>query len=815
MDIPAQPIPLIGFDTETELIGEGNIMPPVVCGTFDMWTEASMSAAGNVYGPGQPWGVGDGDGPMLLDHLLKMFQMAYSRQARVIIQEAPFDLGVVLRYCHDIRSGVRPGDAAKATELYMLIWETLDASMAWELGGHGLPFISDTILREKLYNLSTHGGIDQYPATATTSARDLRYTLADLAMTHFGIDMSKSKVTTDMNGRVYNAAGKDITGTAEAGAAWRLRYPELHGYRFADYPKEAAEYAIEDATAARCIWWNQERKRTVRYHGSMNSESLQVASGLALRLYSSPGFYIDQGMVANLRVVIGQVYERCDVGLRLNGVLRPDGSVNQSVLHDRIRTAWRIKGEQPITTGSKDKNGDLRISADSEVLEKLRGVDPVVDLYADRSEFAKIQTSFLPNLTGTKVYSNYDTLKETGRVSSYGNSDKSHRKPLYPAVNIQQIPRGQDADPKKGQIEIKVRECFLPPPGYVMGSHDYAALELCSVAQVTYSLFGYSVHRDKNLAGYDLHSYLGAGMASTLAPQLVDNQVEFDKAYHAFIKNRKAARHLKPDDQSPEAKVLRDFVKEVAHYRNFAKPVGLGLPGGLGQKTLVTFAKTTYGVDMTEDQAGTFKDLWRSIYPEMPEFFRWLQTQVDQYNTHSDGGDLYWYETQGYNRMRAGAGYCAAANGKCMQSLGADGAKRSTAWIARACYGGLPADNPFSILSGCLPLAFIHDENLIAYPETPLLTEQALAASMLMIHALQISMPDVKLGCEPALMRRWTKKAEPEWVKDEARADMVRDYICRTQGVDGYTRLQQALGPTWDPKMRLACWDDVNQKKAA
>lgn len=788
-------VDIIGMDSETHLIREGDIIPRMVCCTFDSLSDGVLSRAGNQPGPGNAWGVSNGDSHAL-DHLMEAWQRAYRQQAELVFHEAPFDICVYMRYCQDIIAGVQWGDVAKAKELYALMWEVLDLSMNIELAG-GRPLVHCTILREKLYNLSTHGGIDDY------QGRDLTYTLHAVVLNHFGVDISGSKVSMDQHGRIYDSTGKDVTGTPAAAPSWRLRYSELDRVPFQQYPPEAAAYAIEDATWARGIFVKQERLRQPRGHGSMNSESLQVYAGTALRLFSAPGFRIDRQRVNALTTKIDEVYARCDGTLRLNGILRPDGSVNKSVLKDRVTKAWKILERMPMLT---DKAKD--IACGDEVLVELTGVDPILDIYAERIEFSKLRDAFLPNLQGERVWSNYDTLKETGRVSSYGNSDKGKRKPLYPAVNIQQIPRG---DVEKG---VLVRECFLPPvEGHVFVSCDYSALELCSVAQVTYTLLGHSVHRDKNLLGYDLHSFLGAGMAATLAPHLVNFTSDRDQAYEAFLANRKADKPFKQDDESPEAQAARKTAKDVKHYRNFAKPTGLGYPGGLGPKTFVTFAKTTYHVHVNEDQSITFRELWRNIYPEMPLFFKWLGTQIDAGNLDSFGGETYWYETQGFNRMRAGAGFCAAANGKSMQSLSSDGAKRgAVCWVARACYGGLPPENPYSMLEGCLPCAFIHDEDIISIPNDDLMTERALLVAQLMVVGQQISMPDVRIAVEPAAMRKWTKSAEPEWVKDEARAQRVWQLVTARGGQQLYDALTQALGSTWKPNMRLLCWDDVHTK---
>lgn len=795
---------LVGFDTETHLISAEEIVPRLVCATFDA-APAGLDQT-------DQWGSGlDGDAwivpnsdPELVEQLAVMFQMAKERRSRIIIQAASFDLTVGLRFAHDVQVGKQIGKKSTGEKLYQLIWEVLEQGLADELAG-GTSCIHDTIIREKLYNLSTSGAIDSY------RGRELRYDLATLTLNHFGVDISGSKVSTDAAGRVFNDKGEDITGTEQAAASWRLRYSELDGVPLDHWPIEAATYAISDASWARKVFEHQERSRVPRGYGSMNSESLQVYADTALRLYSAPGFPVDRQQVARVNAAVDDVMRKVEVTLQLNGVVRPNNSVNTAVLKERIVAAWHQLCRTPMLTDTGE------ISAAGEVLETLDGIDPILDLYAERQELAKIRSAFLPALAGPRVWTNYDILKETGRISAYGSSEKAKKKPLYPAVNITQIPR------KHG-----VRECFLAPEGdylvtlgegandppfeppWVYVSCDYAALELCSVAQVTYSLFGYSVHRDKLNAGYDLHSYLGGAMARSLAPNVVDNHSNLDEAYKALRKYLKAPL---PDDadKSDQAEFVRSMRTLAGMWRNFAKPTGLGYPGGLGPETHVSFAKATYGVIETVDQARQFRELWITVYPEMTDFFRWVNQQHDMQDPNSD---LYAYETQGYNRMRAGTTYCATANGKSMQSLSADGAKRSTCWLARTCYGGVPKSDPWKLLHGCLPSAFIHDENLVSLPLDELATERCLMISQLMIDALAISMPDVKLGCEPAVMRRWTKRAEPEWVNDPGREGRVEQAITRWYGSvppnDWLDEFFKILGPTYNPNRRLVPWDDVH-----
>ncbi len=802
---PKSPVLCVGFDTETHLIGAGNLFPRLVCGTFDVAQEGLISPTDKVLDTFQAWCVSNGDqqGMALLPMLLPMWQGAYSATHRIIIQNAAYDICVVMAYCKDVIDGVQRGDRAAAMDLYLLIWEVMDRGLDIEMAG-GLGFVHDTIIREKLKNLSTVGMID-----LQRGGRDVSYSLDSLVQHHYQVDISAKKVTTDQTGRIFNAAGQDITGTPEAGAAWRLRYSELDGIPSDQWPPEARQYAIDDATWARKVWESQEHGRQPYGYASMNSEALQVYAETALRLYQAEGFVVDRVKVDKVRAHIDAIVSRCDEGLKLNGVVRPNGSVFEAMLHERIKSAWKVLGRTPVLSPSGES-----VSAAAEVMEVLKGVDPVLDLFAERQGYRKLQSAFLPNLSEAKVYSNYDILKETGRTSSYGSSDKARRKPLYNAVNIQQIPRGDG-----------IRECFLPPEptadapkGYVMCSCDYSALELCSVAQVTYSLFGHSVHRDKINQGYDLHAFLGSGMARSLAPHVVGFATDHDSAYHALRKARGAKVSKEAvEGEAPELAPMRALKKEAGKWRDFSKPVGLGYPGGLGPATLVTFAKTTYGVDITEEEARLFRELWRQTYPEMVEFFRWVDKQSDlQWGT---GSDMYCYETQGFRRYRAATTFCATANGKSMQSLSADGAKRSVAWIARACFGGLAPSNPYSVLAGCRPQAFIHDENLGAIPDDDLLTVRALLMSKIMVKAMQIHMPDVLIKVEPALMRRWTKAAEPEWRDDAGAYDRVLDALTRfgqANRVHGFADIVAAeLGGTFDPTKVLVPWDDVYMKGAA
>ena len=73
----------------------------------------------------------------------------------------------------------------------------------------------------------------------------------------------------------------------------------------------------------------------------------------------------------------------------------------------------------------------------------------------------------------------------------------------------------------------------------------------------------------------------------------------------------------------------------------------------------------------------------------------------------------YLRDTSPLGMYRAGASYCAAANGAALQTPTAEGAKGAVFDVARACCD--PEEK--SILLGCRPLLFVHDELILEIPE--------------------------------------------------------------------------------------------------
>lgn len=672
-------LPIIGFDCETYLMGPGAIAPKVICLSFVVDDDLDRCAL-----------LGNAD--PIEDVAGRMFTRAAEEQCILVAHNLAFDFSVL----HESYPAIRAP-----------MWEAAEAGM-----------LRCTRVREKLLNLSTHGKLDVVPLP-DGSTQQIKYNLAVLAKDYFGLDLTEEKSAED---------------------SWRLNYSVLDGEHAEDYPDEAADYAKEDSILAVRVFQAQE-ERVESDHGpsSLRTDKFHTAVDCALRMMTVRGLAVDHAKVRELEKHIekelsddkleplykGQILDRPQPSRPYaNGAKEADGTpkmtaakpakLNTRQLRDLVELVAHAQGYDLKKTPSGE------ISTDASVLEDLAPHNELLALYRHRQEWNKVQTAFLPTLHDAEsIHPDFDVLKETGRTSSFGSK-------LYPSLNIQQIPP-------------VVRPCFKARDGFYLCSIDYSAIELVSLAQKCYSLFGFSKLRDLINAGVDPHAYLGAQLALHFHADFRELCEEHDivddgdKVYEVFFKCKSSNK--------PE---VREFYE---HYRTWAKPTGLGYPGGLGAETMVLFSKTVYGVEITIEQAQQMKDIWLATYPEMRRYFHWIESQADPLNL-----DSYAYVTP-FGMYRAGASFCAAANGAGLQSPTGEGAKLAVFRVAKECY------HPEGTLVGSFPVAFIHDEILLEVPVKKA-HDHAHRAAEIMVEAMKVVMTDVKVRAEPALMLHWDKRAD-------------------------------------------------------
>lgn len=747
---------LLFYDSETQRIAAGNIAPPIVCGIFTVLAEEGGYDT-KVLGNHPEDGLEDMLEWMLTDDNIK-----------IITQRGGFDYAVM---------------CCSFPRLIPLVFAKLIAGKA-----------TDTMWREKLLNLSTTGRLDNL-ALPDGSSKRISYSMGSMASSYLGIDMSEEKNNIE--------------------ESWRANYGTLDGWRASEYPEGAFNYAVGDGEMTGNIYFAQEARMENYTFASVETEEFQIVKDFVLYLMSAWGMETDPISTAEMAGKVDVVMAATKELLEESGILRgegrygppyqkdmdkaldvilseygPDfyaawdeqsddwtevgevlsrngvkmkkpkgkvGSMNQAKLQAHLGALYKKMGEiPPMTDGGE---GEPQIKCDAEVQEYLAVKCPIMGQYHQRASLGKIKNQMIPVLqSGPVVYPSYDAIKETGRTSSFdgGKVPGSKTERNYPSVNIQQIPNEiKGLDP---------RRCFKPREGTVFFDVDFTGLELACVGHITGELFGHSVHRDLYNSGIDLHGYLGGQLglkssepkATKEKPWLptLTNDFQMLAREEGIISDPMAVYDAFKLLKTHEDEDVRSFFK---HFRSFAKPVGLGFPGGLGPATMVDFARKTYGVIMTEEEAYDYREFWRDTYPEMPEFFDWINGQTDPFNGSS--GDSYYTYTTPMGLVRRGASFCAAANGCSMQSPGAEAAMMGTILVSRACYD--PTQN--SVLYGCRPIAFVHDQIIgETTKDSSLWAAQCEEVARLLCEGAEMVLHSITMRTDEALLTAlWTKSAEP------------------------------------------------------
>lgn len=267
--------------------------------------------------------------------------------------------------------------------------------------------------------------------------------------------------------------------------------------------------------------------------------------------------------------------------------------------------------------------------------------------------------------------------------------------------------------------EDRMRGHFVADPGYVMCSCDYGQQELVALAQDCYTRHGVSRMREIINLGIDIHGYVGTRIHGDF------------KGFPEFtVENPDTvAMHVKAIDRFKAADPA-----EYKHLRQLSKALDFGLPGGLGPRTFVNYAKG-YGVDITLEEARKLCALWKDTFPEMAHHLspEPMLTKMDRYVARTLTG-----------RLRVNCPFCAACNTK-FQGLAADASKEAGWQLTKEGF--------------CLGV-FVHDEYISLLPFDRHCTARARHMQRVMEEAMAKITPDVRCTAEPALMFRWDKNAE-------------------------------------------------------
>lgn len=438
-----------------------------------------------------------------------------------------------------------------------------------------------------------------------------------------------------------------------------------------------------------------------------------------------------------------------------------------------------------------------QVSTDAEVIADLAGFDVVLAEYDHWSGLQKMETNEIPRLEravaeGCVMHPGFDDIKKTLRPASRASSK-------FASTNIYQIARGfrvkhdtcegcigeeceRCGGLQKWESKIEPRNAYVAREGKVLLSTDYATIELACAAQQVYREVGYSVMRDWINRGADLHSWFAgllqcrtdaAFVARCSATIGAEKTGDPDAVYRYFLTLKKGTAEEK------------DYYDK---WRQFAKSPNLALPGGMGARTLVSYAMKTFGVRFESmDQAKSVKDFWMDTFAEFPDYFDRIKWKFKDDIHSREGRDergwdrtkyAYWTPLGVY---RANCFFTECANGFSMQSPAAEGFKIALAELSRACYDPTMG----SCLYGCDLLAGIYDEFIIEIPDDQWIHERAAEVERIMIRCMRIICPDVLVKAEPTPMYRWSKGASyrldqngrlmiwEKWLEQEAKRKAI------------------------------------------
>lgn len=465
---------------------------------------------------------------------------------------------------------------------------------------------------------------------------------------------------------------------------WRMRYRELDGVPIPEWPEAARLYAEYDAEDTMAMYLWQHNLEP-----SITGENWQMEAAWALHLASVWGMRTDPERVARIREQFTREWEIHLALAQEWGFVRTDKKRSKDT---KAISAAVLEWFDANDAGPAPETPTGKVSLKREVLV---GTDhPGLLAVAEMGKWRKRLTTYVPVLergTLTPINCNYNAILETFRTSC--------SKP-----NMQNLPQ-------KGGI----RECFIPRDGWLYLFVDYSTLEMRSLAQVCLWLFGHSALAEALREGRDLHLDMAAQMMG--------------------ITYQEAQERMKAGDP------------EVKFFRKQAKPINFGVPGGMGAKKLIEYAKG-YGVELSLDQSKLLKDTFLQRWPEMVQYF--------EHCSGLCGGDKApVIEFPGSGMLRGDVMYTAVCNGF-FQHLAACGAKQAMYEVSKACY--TKRDSP---LYGSRPIAFIHDEIGLEIPDDGRLDGASKEVQRIMDETMTKWIPDVPGGTEATAMRRWFKGAEP------------------------------------------------------
>jgi hypothetical protein len=412
--------------------------------------------------------------------------------------------------------------------------------------------------------------------------------------------------------RSLEAIGKDYLGIViDKDSPYRKRFGELIGRSWDGVDPGFFEYAAADAISTYLVYREQaERARQVMAANGYDpdlrtgftimpdaverfgllSEAIQVEAAIALDQISRNGMHIDlerlQALEAEHRRRLRQLVDRFQLEYpghfktARDGSLKTTSKTGAPQRSDKLLAERLLGAVKEITDSGETfeipRNASGGVSLSTKQWADHLESHPFFRLWRDYDAGSKL-VPFFTGLNQAVINPRYDVLKRTGRTSCS-------------RPNVQQIPRSDS-----------FRELFVATLGCFLLSVDYRYIELVTLAAICEARFGKSRLAEVIREGIDPHCFtaamiLGVPLEEFMSWQHSDEVVEVDGHSTKLRERFKATRQL-------------------------AKPINFGVPGGLTPRALVSYARSKYKVEMTQEQAESFHQrLTGEIYPELGRY---------------------------------------------------------------------------------------------------------------------------------------------------------------------------------------------------
>lgn len=482
--------------------------------------------------------------------------------------------------------------------------------------------------------------------------------------------------------RHYDLPVPDKTGP------WRMEFASLDGVPVTRWPQGAIDYVLADAELPSLIYAQQlaydEAWKAQTGHSILCLAGYEAYKQFALHLIACWGVKTNRARVGALRASLDTNLAKWTKRLIKAGLIRPDGTKDTKKAKSYMA---HVMGDRTRATSTN------QVALDKEACSASRS--KLLCLYSEFSQASTLvsRVEDLAQGVDLPLQTRFNSLLETGRTSS------SKPGPPLVGAQLQNMPRGLGA-----------RECLEPRPGHVYVLADYAGAESHSLGQVCIDKFGKSVMADKLNAGVDLHTWFAGVLMS--------------KSYEDMAA-------LPPD--------------ELKQARQNAKAANFGFPGGLGATRFVEYAWNTYRLALTEYEAKRLKAMWLAAFPEMVEYFAWVNASPETFR-HGRSG-----------RWRGLTTFCQRANSP-FQELTATAAADALCQVQKACFTDRSA-----ALWNSRAVLYTHDEIVLETPE-PVCHEAAFELSKVMERVFNTWHPDCPTKAEPLITRVYSKQAKPVWL---------------------------------------------------